>query len=74
VTINADIGLAFHIDADKAPALYARFRQRNLMVLAHGYIRNEVREAINDAAAHRRRPAEDHRAVAGGRGLRRRRA
>ncbi|MEZ4394722.1 MAG: prohibitin family protein [Polyangiales bacterium] len=53
VTINADIGLAFHIDADKAPALYARFRQRNLMVLAHGYIRNEVREAINDAAAHR---------------------
>lgn len=53
VTINADIGLAFHIDADKAPALYARFRQRDLMVLAHGYIRNEVREAINDAAAHR---------------------
>src|SRR4051812_37222589 len=26
VTINADVGLAFHIDGDKAPRLYSRFR------------------------------------------------
>ncbi len=51
VSINADIGLAFHIDADKAPRLYARFRQRDVLVLAHGYIRNVVREALNETAS-----------------------
>jgi regulator of protease activity HflC (stomatin/prohibitin superfamily) len=51
VTVNADVGLAFHIDPAKVPQLYARFRQRDLNVLAHGYVRNEVREAINEAAA-----------------------
>jgi regulator of protease activity HflC (stomatin/prohibitin superfamily) len=57
VTVNADVGLAFHIEPEKAPQLYGRFRQRDLMVLAHGYVRNEVREAINDAAA--RRPVQE---------------
>ncbi len=51
VTVNADVGLAFHIEATKAPRLYARFRQRDVSVLAHGYIRNVVREAINETAA-----------------------
>jgi len=51
VSINADVGLAFHIDPAKAPQLYARFRQANLNVLAHGYVRNVVREAINEAAS-----------------------
>jgi regulator of protease activity HflC (stomatin/prohibitin superfamily) len=51
VSVNADVGLAFHIEATKAPQLFARFRQRDLGVLAHGYIRNVVREAINETAA-----------------------
>lgn len=51
VTVNADVGLAFHIEPTKAPQLYARFRQRDLSVLAHGYVRNVVREAINETAA-----------------------
>lgn len=51
VSVNADIGLAFHIDADKAPRLYGRFRQRDVLVLAHGYVRNVVREAINEGAS-----------------------
>lgn len=34
VSVNADVGLAFHIDADKAPRLYGRFRQRDVLVLA----------------------------------------
>ncbi|MEZ4410958.1 MAG: prohibitin family protein [Polyangiales bacterium] len=51
VSVNADVGLAFHIEAQKAPQLYARFRQRDLNVLAHGYVRNVVREVINEAAA-----------------------
>ena len=28
VTINADVGLAYHIEASKAPRLYARFREQ----------------------------------------------
>ncbi len=51
VTINADVGLAFHVDADKAPRLYARFRQPDLMELAHGYVRNVVRDALSEAGA-----------------------
>ena len=51
VTVNADVGLAFHIEATKAPRLYARFRQRDVSILAHGYMRNVVREAINETAA-----------------------
>jgi regulator of protease activity HflC (stomatin/prohibitin superfamily) len=51
VTVNADIGLAFHIEADRAPHLYARFRQKDLMILAHGFVRNVVREALNEGAA-----------------------
>ena len=51
VTVNADVGLAFHVEAQRAPRLYARFRQRDVLVLAHGYVRNVVREALNEGAA-----------------------
>ena len=51
VSVNADIGLAFHIEATKAPRLYARFRQSDVSVLAHSYVRNVVREALNETAA-----------------------
>jgi regulator of protease activity HflC (stomatin/prohibitin superfamily) len=51
VTINADIGLAFHIDGEKAPKLYSRFRERDVLVLAHGYVRNVVREALSEVAS-----------------------
>lgn len=51
VSINADVGLAFHIDPNKAPRLYARFRESDLRVLAHGYIRNVTREALNEVAS-----------------------
>lgn len=51
VNINADIGLSFHIDPTKAPFLYTRFRENNLMRLANGYVRNAVREAFNDTGS-----------------------
>lgn len=51
VTINADVGLAFHIDGEQAPKLYARFRERDVLVLAHGYVRNVVREALSEVAS-----------------------
>ena len=51
VNVNSDIGLSFHIDSAKAPHLYLRFRQPDVMVLADGYVRNAVREAFNDIAS-----------------------
>ncbi|HVY32594.1 MAG TPA: SPFH domain-containing protein [Polyangiaceae bacterium] len=51
VNVNADIGLSFHIDPLKAPHLYLRFRQNDLLQLADGYVRNSVREAFNDEAS-----------------------
>jgi regulator of protease activity HflC (stomatin/prohibitin superfamily) len=51
VNVNADVGLAFHIDPAKAPHLYLRFRQNDMLLLANGYVRNAVREAFNDQAS-----------------------
>ena len=51
VNVNSDIGLSFHIDSAKAPHLYLRFREPDVMVLADGYMRNAVREAFNDIAS-----------------------
>jgi regulator of protease activity HflC (stomatin/prohibitin superfamily) len=51
VNVNSDIGLSFHIDSAKAPHLYLRFRQPDVLVLADGYVRNAVREAFNDIAS-----------------------
>ena len=51
VNVNADIGLSFHIDPAKAPHLYLRFRQNDLLLLADGYVRNAVREGFNDEAS-----------------------
>jgi regulator of protease activity HflC (stomatin/prohibitin superfamily) len=47
VNINADIGLAFHIEPKMAPHLYLRFRKNDLLDLADGYVRNAVREAFS---------------------------
>lgn len=51
LTINADVGFAFHIEPSMAPRLYTRFRQADINVLAHGYIRNLVRDALNEVAS-----------------------
>ncbi len=50
-SVNADIGIAFHIDPQMAPRLYARFRQADLRVLANTFIRNAVRESINEVGS-----------------------
>lgn len=51
LTVNADVGFAFHIEPSMAPRLYTRFRQPDITVLAHGYIRNTVRDALNEVAS-----------------------
>jgi regulator of protease activity HflC (stomatin/prohibitin superfamily) len=48
--INSDVALAYHVDSEKAPLLYTRFRQDDLSVLTHGYVRNVVRNSLNFVA------------------------
>lgn len=50
-SINADIGLSFHVEPSKAPHLYLRFRKNDLHELANGYVRNAVRESFNVVAS-----------------------
>ncbi len=51
VNISADIALSFRIDPALAPKLFAKFRQNDLQMLAHTYMRNTVREAFNEVAS-----------------------
>src|SRR5438105_2382174 len=51
VNINADIGLAFHIEPKMAPHLYLRFRKNDMLDLADSYIRNAVRESFSIEAS-----------------------
>lgn len=50
-SINADVSISFHIDPSRAPQLYAKFKQTDLVRLANEYIRNTVREAFSEVAA-----------------------
>ncbi len=51
VNVNADVSLSFHIEANLAPHLYARFRQTDLNALAYSYARNTVREAFSEVTS-----------------------
>ncbi len=51
VNINADIGLAFHIEPKLAPHLYLRFRKNDLIDLAGGYVRSALREGFSVVAS-----------------------
>lgn len=51
VNINADVGLAFHIEPSMAPHLYLKFRKLDLIDLANTYIRNAMREQFNLVAS-----------------------
>lgn len=49
--VNADVGFAFNVEGTLAPRLYSKFRQNDLSVLAHGYVRNIVRDSLNEVAS-----------------------
>ncbi len=51
MNITSDIGFSFHIDPQKAPHLYARFRQNDMRQLAYGYMRNVLRESFNEVGS-----------------------
>ena len=51
VNVNADVGLAFHVEPLMAPKLYGRFRQSDMLELADRYMRSVVREAFNEVTS-----------------------
>lgn len=48
--INADVSLAYNVDGKKVPHLFVEFRS-DLETITHGYLRNEVRDALNRHAS-----------------------
>lgn len=49
LTVGADIGITYHIDADKVPAVFQKFR-RGVEEITDIFIHNYVRDALNDTA------------------------
>jgi len=56
MSCNADIGLAYHLQADKVSEIFGKYR-KGIEEITDVYIRNVVRDAINDVAS--RMPVED---------------
>lgn len=48
--ISADINLSYHLEADKVPAFYVKFRSDNLSSFTYGYLRNTARDVFNEHA------------------------
>lgn len=51
VNVAADVSVSFRIDPTKAPKFYGKFRQADLEEFAHGFLRNQVRDALNEAGS-----------------------
>ena len=51
VNVRADVSVSFRIDPGKAPRFYGKFRQADLEEFAHGFLRNQVRDGLNEIAS-----------------------
>lgn len=51
VTVSSDVALSYHVDSAHAGRLYTRFRTTDLVQLTNGYVRNLVRDALNESAS-----------------------
>lgn len=51
VTVSSDVALSYHVDPAHAGRLYTRFRTVDLNSLTHGFVRNVVRDALNEVAS-----------------------
>lgn len=51
LAINTDIGLAYHLEREKVPAFYVKFRTDQLESITHVYLRNVIRDSFNAVAS-----------------------
>lgn len=50
MTISADINLSYHLEKDRVPAFYVKFRSDALGNFTYGYLHNLARDAFNEHA------------------------
>lgn len=48
--ITADISLSYQIEASKVPNFYVKFRNDDLRLFTHGFLRNIARDSFNEVA------------------------
>jgi regulator of protease activity HflC (stomatin/prohibitin superfamily) len=47
LTVYGDLSVSYHLDANKVPAFYVKFRNDDIAQFTHGFLRNVARDAIN---------------------------
>jgi regulator of protease activity HflC (stomatin/prohibitin superfamily) len=47
LTVYGDLSVSYHLEANKVPAFYVKFRNDNIDHFTHGFLRNVARDAIN---------------------------
>jgi regulator of protease activity HflC (stomatin/prohibitin superfamily) len=52
MTIFADISFAYHLDRDKVPQFYEKFRSDDLTHFTHGYLKSLIRDKFNEVGGH----------------------
>ena len=50
LSINTDVGISYHLDADKIPNIFQKYR-KGIDEITHIYMRNAVRDAFNSVAS-----------------------
>lgn len=48
MTISADISFAYHLEQDKVPEFYTKFRNDDLNQFTHGYLKSLIRDKFNE--------------------------
>lgn len=48
--IAVDVNLSYHLDASKVPAFYVKFRNDDLNLFTHGFLRTTAQEVFNEHA------------------------
>lgn len=48
---TSDISLTYQLDRSRAPYFYDKFRQENMDIFTHGYMRNVARDVVNEISA-----------------------
>lgn len=51
VNVSADVSISFRVDPSKAPRLYGKYRETDLDKFAHGFLRNQVKDSLNEIAS-----------------------
>ena len=46
--VNVSVTYAYHMDVEKLPAVYAKFRGQNIESIQNGYMKNAMYEALNN--------------------------